>query len=126
MNTKQPPDLDEFKSDRPLADKIVKMEDELKSKDEEICLQRKKALGYQLDIYMTDYSKSISEKEFEKANRLLSGNEYLGMEGLTSEDGPIDMRELSALSDYIYQYPSRNIDIIKLLRQRKKQSCLEN
>lgn len=66
-------------------------------------------LKYQLEIYMNDYSKSISEMEFDKANELLS----------KEEDAPLDMEELSRLSDEIYNNPSRNIDIIKLLRERQ-------
>lgn len=69
-------------------------------------------LEYHHEIYMNNYSKSISEKEFDKLHELMSEDEYF------------DIKELSALSDEIYRYPSRNIDIIKLLRQRQ-QSRLE-
>ena len=103
-------DLEGFKSSRPLIDKINKLELELKAKDEKISLQRQKVLECQLENYMRDYSESILEKEFDKANELLS----------EEEESPIDMGELSRLSDEIYHYPSRNIDIIKLLRERQR------
>ena len=103
-------DLEDFKSSRPLLDKIYNLEIGLKDKDEEISLQREKMLEYQLEIYMNNYSKSISEMEIDKANELLS----------KEEDTPLDMEELSRLFDEIYKNPSRNIDIIKLFRERQQ------
>jgi hypothetical protein len=44
-------DLEAFKSNRPLLEKIGKLEDELKAKDEEMSLQRKKMLEYRLEIH---------------------------------------------------------------------------
>jgi hypothetical protein len=119
-------DLEDFKSSRPLLDKIGKLEDELKAKDEEISLQRKKMLEYQFEIYMSDYTRSISEKEFDKANELLSEEGEPFDDGeWTSGNALIDVKELYALADEVFQHPSRNIDIIKLLRERR-QSQPEN
>ncbi len=113
-------DLEDFRSSRPLLDKIGKLEDELKAKDEEISLQRKKMLEYQLDIYMSDYSRSVSESELDKANELLSEEGEPIDEGeWTSGNAPIDVNELPALADEVCLHPSRNIDIIKLLRDRR-------
>lgn len=119
-------DLEDFKSSRPLLDKIGKLEYELKAKDEEISLQRKKMLEYQLEIYMSEYTRSISEKEFDKANELLleEGEPFDDGEWTSGSD-PIDVNELCALADDVFQHPSRNIDIIKLLRARR-QSQPEN
>ncbi len=119
-------DLEDFKSSRPLLDKIGKLEDELKAKDEEMSLQRKKMLEYRLEIHMSDYSRSVYERELDRANELLSEEgEPLDEGEWTSGNAPTDVNELSALADEICQYPSRNIDIIKLLRDRR-QSRLEN
>jgi hypothetical protein len=89
-------DLEEFKSSRPLLDKIDKLEFEPKDKDEGISLRRKKMLEHQLEIHMSDCSRSVSEKELDKANELLS------KEGEPFDDGewkgenvPIDVKELS-------------------------------
>ena len=119
-------DLDDFKSKKPLLDKICKLENELKAKDEEITLQRKKMLEYRLEIHMNDYSRSVSESELDKANELLlEEGEPFDDGDWTSGSDPIDVIELCALADEVFQHPSRNIDIIKLLRDRR-QSQPEN
>jgi hypothetical protein len=119
-------DLENFRSSRPLLEKISKLEDELKAKDEEMSLQRKKMLEYRLEIHMSDYSRSISESELYKANELLSEEgEPLDEGEWTSGCATTDVKELSALADEVCQHPSRNIDIIKLLRDRR-QSQPEN
>ena len=64
-------------------------------------------MNCRLEIHTRDCSRSVLEKELDKANELLS------KEG----DSLIDMVELSRLSDEIYYNPSRSIDIIKLLRE---------
>ncbi len=119
-------DLEDFRSSRPLLEKIGKLEDELKAKDKEMFLQRKKMLEYQLDIYMSDYPRSVYESELDRANELLSEEDEPLDEGeWTSGWAPTDVNELSALADEVCRYPSHNIDIIKLLRVRR-QSRLEN
>jgi hypothetical protein len=83
-------------------------------------------LEYQFEIYMSDYTRSISEKEFDKANELLSEEGEPFDDGeWTSGNALIDVKELYALADEVFQHPSRNIDIIKLLRERR-QSQPEN
>ena len=49
--------------------------------------------------------KSIPESEFIDANKRLPENNQL------------DMEELSKITDEIYYYPSRNVDIIKVMRE---------
>lgn len=124
-------DLEEFKASKPLLSKIDELEDDMLFRDETIYSQRQRMLDYQLEIHMNDYSRSIPEVELDKANELLleegeplgksikllsEEGEPLNMEEWSSGQLPLDMDELSALSDEIYQHPSRNIDIIKLLR----------
>jgi hypothetical protein len=114
-------DLEEFRANRHLLDQIAKLEAEAKAKDEEIALQRKKIMEYKIEEYMSAWSRSTSEGEIDKANLLLSEEgEHCDMGEWTSGNAPIDVKELFALADEFCRYPSRNIDIIKLLRERRQ------
>ncbi len=55
---------------------------------------------------MDIYSRSVLEKEFDEANKKLP------------EGKPLDIKELSRIVDEIYFHPGRNVQIIKLMRQR--------
>ncbi len=50
--------------------------------------------------------KTIQEKEIIEVNKKLPSN------------NPIGIKELSKIADEIFSHPSRNIDIIKLMRER--------
>ncbi len=55
-----------------------------------------------------------SALKFEKTiheNDLIEANKYL------PSNNPIDRKELSKITDEIFAYPSRNLDIIKVMRE---------
>ena len=55
---------------------------------------------------LSNNSKSVSEIEFIDANKWLP------------EKDPLNIEELSKITEEIYYYPGRNVDIIKMMRER--------
>jgi hypothetical protein len=99
-------DLNEYRLNRPLEDKIHVLESKLFDKEMEIDKLKEELLECQAKVLVLPNSKSILESEFIAANKRLPGNNQL------------DMEELSKITDEIYYYPGRNVDIIKLMRER--------
>jgi hypothetical protein len=62
--------------------------------------------GYKIKQEMEKYSRSVLEREFDEANEKIP------------EDKPLDIKEVSRITNEIYFRPSRTIEIIKLMRQR--------
>jgi hypothetical protein len=99
-------DLNEYRLNRPLEDKIHVLESKLFDKEMEIDKLKEELLECQAKVLVLPNSKSILESEFIAANKRLPGNNQL------------DMEELSKITDEIYYYPGRNVDIIKVMRER--------
>jgi hypothetical protein len=99
-------DLNEYRLNRPLADKIGKLEKKLNEKESEVSLLREGLLDCQSEVESLKSPKCILEDEIIQANKDLP------------KDGPIEPKELSILADEIFYNPSRYTDIIKLMRQR--------
>ncbi|HYZ96637.1 MAG TPA: hypothetical protein VE524_08580 [Nitrososphaeraceae archaeon] len=98
--------LKEYRSNLPLVDKIKKLDNHLKD-----CIVKIYRLQLEVNSYIVkqeieSYSRSVSEKEFDEANKKLP------------EDKPLDIKELSRIADEIYFYPSRNVQIFRSMRQR--------
>jgi hypothetical protein len=99
-------DLEDFRLNRPLRVKIVALENSLQSHRVEIDRLEKEAQSYKiLQEIEKNNSRSVLEKEFEEANKKLP------------EDEPLDILELARLTDEVYFNPSRNVEIINLMRQ---------
>ena len=99
-------DLEEYRQSRPLVDKINRLESRLFDKEIEIESLKEDLLDYKAKILTLKSSKSVLESEFIDANKWLP------------EKNPLDIGELSRITDEIYYYPSRNVDIIKMMRER--------
>ena len=99
-------DLKKYRLNKPLVDKINILESKLLDKDIENYKLKEELLECQAKFLVLPNSKSISESEFIDANKRLP------------ENNPMDMEELSKITDEIYYHPGRNVDIIKLMRER--------
>ena len=99
-------DIKKYRLNKPLVDKIKILESKLLDKDIENDKLKEELLECQAKFLVWPNSKSISESEFIDANKRLP------------ENNPMDMEELSKITDEIYYYPGRNVDIIKLMRER--------
>ena len=99
-------DIKKYRLNKPLVDKINILESKLLDKDIENYKLNEELLECQAKFLVWPNSKSISESEFIDANKRLP------------ESNPMDMEELSKITDEIYYYPGRNVDIIKLMRER--------
>jgi DNA repair ATPase RecN len=99
-------DLKKYRLNKPLVDKINILESKLLDKDIENYKLNEELLECQAKFLNWPNSKSILESEFIDANKRLPENK------------PMDMEELSKITDEIYYHPGRNVDIIKLMRER--------
>jgi len=99
-------DLKKYRLNKPLVDKINILESKLLDKDIENYKLNEELLECQAKFLNWPNSKSILESEFIDANKRLP------------ENNPMDMEELSKITDEIYYHPGRNVDIIKLMRER--------
>jgi hypothetical protein len=97
--------LKEYRSNKPLVDKINILESKLFDKEIENDDLKEELLECQSKVLTLPNSKSILESEFIDANKRLPENNPLGME------------ELSKITDEIYNYPGRNVNIIKMMRE---------
>ena len=97
--------LKEYRSNKPLVDKINILESKLFDKEIENDDLKEELLECQSKVLTLPISKSILESEFIDANKRLPENNPLGVE------------ELSKITDEIYNYPGRNVNIIKMMRE---------
>ncbi len=95
-----------YRSNLHLADKIEKLDNHLRDCKNKIYLLQKEVNGYRINQEIESYSRSVSEKEFDDANKKLP------------EGRPLDIKELARITDEIYFHPGRNEQIIRLMRQR--------
>jgi hypothetical protein len=99
-------DIKKYRLNKSLVDKITILESKLLDKDIENYKLNEELLECQAKFLNWPNSKSILESEFIDANKRLP------------ENNPMDMEELSKITDEIYYHPGRNVDIIKLMRER--------
>ena len=98
--------LKEYRLNKPLVDKINILESKLFDRDIENDELKEELSERESKVLTHPNSKSILGSEFIDANKRLPENNPLGME------------ELSKITDEIYYLPSRNVDIIKVMRER--------
>jgi hypothetical protein len=94
-----------YRSNLHLVDKIEELDNHFKDGVIETWLQEE-VNRYRINQEIESYSRSVSEKEFDEANKKLP------------EGKPLDIKELSRIADEIYFHPSRNTQIIRSMRQR--------
>ncbi|MDQ6723242.1 MAG: hypothetical protein M3Z01_03130 [Thermoproteota archaeon] len=99
-------DLEEYRRSRPLVDKINELESKLFDKEIEIDSLKEDLFDYKAEILSLKSPKYVLESEFTDTNKWLP------------ENNPLDISELSRITDEIYYNPSRHVDIIKLIRDR--------
>jgi hypothetical protein len=97
--------LKEYRSNKPLVDKINTLESKLFDKEIENDDLKEELLECQAKVLTLPNSKSILESEFIDANKRLPENNQL------------DKEELSKITDEIYNYPGSNVNIIKMMRE---------
>ena len=97
--------LKEYRLNKPLVDKINILESKLFDRDIENDELKEELSERESKVLSHPNSKSIPESEFIDANKRLP------------ENNPLDMEELSKITDEIYNYPSRNVNIIKMMRE---------
>ena len=95
-----------YRSNLHLVDKIEELDNHFKDCVVEICQLQEEVNRYRINQEIESYSRSVSEKEFDEANKKLP------------EGKPLDIKELSRIDDEIYFHPSRNTQIIRSMRQR--------
>ena len=103
-------DLEEYRRNRPLRESVNRLTNTVYDKENEIFLLEKELRGSKLDLYVEENSRSVVEKEFDEANKKLP------------VDSPLHMEELVKITDEIFYNPSRNVDIIRLMRKRSNMS----
>ena len=99
-------DLNEYRLKRPILAKINALEFRLSKKEEENKSLKEEILNYKAKILALNSSKSVLESEFINVNKKLPAN------------NPLDITELSKITDEIFYHPNRNVEIIKLMRER--------
>ncbi len=98
-------DLNEFRLKRPILVKMDVLEFRLSEKEEENQSLKEEILNYKAKILALNSSKSVLESEFTNVNKKLPTN------------NPLDITELSKITDEIFYHPNRNIEIIKMMRE---------
>ena len=98
-------DLNEYRLRKPILVKIDALEVELFKKEEENESLKEEILDYKAKILALNSSKSVLESEFINANKKLPAS------------NPLDITELSKITDEIFYHPNRNIEIIKMMRE---------
>jgi chromosome segregation ATPase len=99
-------DLNEYRLKRPVLVKMDVLEFRLSKKEEENQSLKEEILNYKAKILAINSSKSVLESEFINANKKLPAN------------NPLDIAELSKITDDIFYHPNRNIEIIKIVREQ--------
>jgi hypothetical protein len=97
--------LKEYRLNKPLVDKINILESKLFDKEIENDELKEELLDCQAKVLTMPNSKSILESEFIDVNKRLP------------ENNPHGVEELSKITYEIYNYPGRNINIIKVMRE---------
>jgi hypothetical protein len=97
--------LKEYQLNKPLVDKINILESKLFDKEIENDELKEELSDCQAKVLTQTNSKSILESEFIDANKKLPENNQL------------DMEELAKITEEIYNYPGRNVNIIKMMRE---------
>jgi hypothetical protein len=99
-------DLNDYRLNRPLIDKIQELERILKKVENDKSMLMEELFEIDEENSKLKPEKTIQEKEVIEVNKKLPST------------NPIGIKELSKIADEIFSHPSRNIDVIKLMRER--------
>ncbi len=99
-------DLEQYRSNRPLIDKIYKLEFALSNREKEKSLIMEDLISIENKNEELESKKNVAESEIIEANKKLPKN------------NPITIKELQEITHKIYSNPSSNVDIIKIMRER--------
>jgi hypothetical protein len=99
-------DLNDYRLNRPLIDKIQELERILKKVENDKSMLMEELFEIDEENSELKPEKTIQEKEVIEVNKKLPST------------NPIGIKELSKIADEIFSHPSRNIDVIKLMRER--------
>jgi chromosome segregation ATPase len=99
-------DLEEYRRNRPLRESVNKLRNTVYDKESEILLLEKDLRMCKLELHLEKNSRAVSETELDEANKKLP------------IDRPLEVEELVKITDEIFYNPSRNVDIIRLMRKR--------
>jgi hypothetical protein len=99
-------DLKDFRLNRPLIDKNQELARALKNMENNKSMLLKELLEINDENTELKLNKTVQEKEIIEVNKKLLLN------------NPLTIKELSKITDEFFSHPSKNIDIIKLMRER--------
>jgi hypothetical protein len=99
-------DLKDYRLNSPLIDKNQELARALKNLEKDKSMLIKDLIDMENDNTALRLKKTGREEEIIEVNKKLPSN------------SPIGIKELSKITDEIFSYPSRNVDIIKLMRER--------
>lgn len=97
-------DLKDYRLKRPLLEKTHELEKILDRKNDEISIIKKELMDFVEQNEKLKSSKVVSESEFIETNKKLTAN------------NPLNIKELTTITDEIFYHPSRYVEIIKLMR----------
>jgi hypothetical protein len=99
-------DLKDFRLNIPLIDKNQELERAIKILEKDKSMLIKDLMDMENENTALRLKKTVQEKEIIEVNKKLPST------------NPIGIKELSKIADEIFSYPSRNVDIIKVMRER--------
>ncbi|HEY0579515.1 MAG TPA: hypothetical protein VGC75_02300, partial [Candidatus Nitrosocosmicus sp.] len=99
-------DLKDFRLNRPLIDKNQELERAIKILEKDKSMLIKDLMDMENENTALRLKKTVQEKEIIEVNKKLPSNSSIGI------------KELSKIADEFFSYPSRNVDIIKVMRER--------
>ncbi|MER5174737.1 MAG: hypothetical protein ABJB76_11955 [Candidatus Nitrosocosmicus sp.] len=97
-------DLKDYRLKRPLLEKTHELEKILDRKNDEISIIMKELMDFVEQNEKLKSSKVVSESEFIEMNKKLPVN------------NPLNIKELTKITEEIFYHPSRYVEIIKLIR----------
>ena len=102
-------DLDNYKNDKPVMDRLVETQEELANVAKERDWLREQLTAERNQRITQKYEWLVPEHELDVANKILTNQE---------SSAPIRSDELYRLANNLYRQPSKYVDVIKILRDR--------
>jgi hypothetical protein len=102
-------DLENYKNDKPVMDKLVETQEELADVAKERDWLRGQLTEERNQRITQKYEWLVSEPELDEANKILVDQE---------SSAPIRSAELYRLANNLFRQPSKYVDVIKILRDR--------
>jgi uncharacterized protein YoxC len=102
-------DLENYKNDKPIMDKLVENQEELANVAKERDRLKEQLTEERNQRITQKYEWLVPEPELDEANKILFNEE---------SSAPIRSDELYRLANNLFRQPSRYVDVIKILRDR--------